>query len=162
MLPVAHLKFVVKHGLRFVLIIAMFVLFQDSVTHGSGARHQYPDKSPRQSTATSNNATDKITEILADDAVLTSIIKERQQYYSEIFPDIQFVTLYGGDSWDSEMEVLDILLGHEPVSLDYEHKEDSREDLMYVSIERVRLMLINDIPSASFKEMKLFSIMGCA
>ena len=84
-----------------------------------------------------------------EDVGLSSIIKRKQRFYADTFPEIQFIVLQGGEAWLEDFEALSVLLGPEPISLDYEHTPDLREDLMYVSLERIRMMLANDAPSAS-------------
>jgi hypothetical protein len=83
------------------------------------------------------------------DAVLSGIIKRKQRFYAETFPELEFIVLEGGKSWAEDFEGLSELLGPAPVSLDYEHPSKLREDLIYVSLERIRLMLVGNSPSAS-------------
>lgn len=80
---------------------------------------------------------------------LLDIIKKKQRFYANTFPELEFVVMVSDEEWSDDMETLSELLGDEPVSLDYEHPADAREDLMYVSLERVRMMLDSKSPSAS-------------
>jgi hypothetical protein len=83
------------------------------------------------------------------DSVLSSIIKQKQRFYADTFPELTFIVLEGGESWPQDFASLAEMLGHAPVSLDYEHPPHLREDLMYVSLERIRIMLDSNTPSAS-------------
>lgn len=78
-----------------------------------------------------------------------SLFQEKLEYYKTLYPDILFLVLKGGDELLDDMMALDLLLGHEPKSLDYEHPPELREDLMFVSVERIMLMLKHQAPSAS-------------
>lgn len=83
------------------------------------------------------------------DRQLETILTGRLEYYSHHYPDILFLNLHGGEDIASEMTTLDILLGHKPVNLDYEHPEGLRNELMLASIGRIWMMLENQLPSAS-------------
>ena len=83
------------------------------------------------------------------DAGLSGIIERKQRFYAETFPELAFIVLQGGESWAKDFEGLSELLGPGAVSLDYEHPSNLREDLMYVSLERIRMMLADNSPSAS-------------
>lgn len=73
-----------------------------------------------------------------------SIIKNKLDYYTSRFKDIHFIHFDGGDDWKTELVTVLTLLGDNAVALDYEHPEDLQEDLMYVTIERLKYMLEND------------------
>jgi len=77
------------------------------------------------------------------------VLDEKIKYYRELYPDIAFIILQGGDELQYDMMALDLVLGYQPKSLDYEHGPESREDLMFVSIERIWLMLHSQSPSAA-------------
>lgn len=77
------------------------------------------------------------------------LLKEKIEFYRRLYPEITFVIMQGGDDWQIEMMGLDVVLGHQPVSLDYEHPPELREDLMFVSSERILMMLKSKSPSAS-------------
>lgn len=81
--------------------------------------------------------------------MLENIVKERQTFYHNLYPDIEFLVLKGGEDWMDEITGLSIILGNKPVSLDYAHPYQLRQDLMYASIERIILMLNTQSPSAS-------------
>lgn len=82
-------------------------------------------------------------------ARLDVVLSSKKQLYSKIFPDIYFVLLRRGESYTDDMVGLSVLLGHQPVNLDYEHPPELREELMFVSLERLALMLRYQMPSAS-------------
>ncbi len=78
-----------------------------------------------------------------------SQLNEKIKYYRQLYPEIMFMILKGGNETQDDMMVLDLMLGDQPKSLDYEHPPRLREDLMYVSIERIRMMLQSYAPSSS-------------
>ena len=80
---------------------------------------------------------------------LDAVLREKKQLFSKTFPDVYFLVLRGGESWTDDMVGLSVLLGHQPVNLDYEHPTELREELMFVSLERLALMLRYQMPSAS-------------
>ena len=80
--------------------------------------------------------------------VLDTQLKEKIEYYRRLYPEIAFVIMQGEDI-DGEMTSLDFVLGSQPESLDYEHTPELREDLMFVSTERIWIMLQNKLPSSS-------------
>lgn len=77
------------------------------------------------------------------------ILKQEISAYKKLYPDILFLNLKGGEDTLSDMTALDLILGYQPVNLDYEHTPKLREDLLYVSVNRVYIMLQNMMPSAS-------------
>ena len=80
---------------------------------------------------------------------LHNLLNEKHEYYKQLYPEILFLVLEGGDELLDDMMVLDLLLGYQPMSLDYEHPPNLREDLMFVSAERIWHMLQHQAPSAS-------------
>lgn len=80
---------------------------------------------------------------------LSEILSETFSDYKKLYPDILFLNLQGGDNTLADMVALDLLLGYEPVNLDYEHPPELRQDLYYVSIDKILLMLQYQMPSAS-------------
>ena len=80
---------------------------------------------------------------------LDTILDNKIEEYRGIYPDITFLVLKGGKGLVADMMTLDIHLGHEPVSLDYEHPPELRNDLMQVSANRILQMLQYGIPSAA-------------
>lgn len=77
------------------------------------------------------------------------LLKNKIEYYKHLYPEILFLNLEAGDDISGSMVALDLILGYQPVSLDYEHPPELREDLMYVSSGRILFMLQNNAPSAS-------------
>jgi hypothetical protein len=80
---------------------------------------------------------------------LRDVLVSQQRFYEQSFPDLRFVLLEGASAPAREIEALVDLLGREPSSLDYEHPAELRALLTEVSLERIRLMLRHQIPSAS-------------
>ena len=78
-----------------------------------------------------------------------SLVEAKRDYYRQLYPDILFLVLKGGVETSEEMIVLDTLLGSAPASMDYEHPEDLRQDLMNISAHRIWLMLQHRLPSAA-------------
>ena len=74
-----------------------------------------------------------------------TLFNEKIEYYRHLYPKITFLNLQN----DDELPALDVILGYQPKSLDYEHPVDLREDLMLVSIERIWSMLRAKQPSAA-------------
>ena len=81
--------------------------------------------------------------------LLNTLLKDRVDYYRHQYPDITFLVLQGGEDLIADMLALDLILGHQPSSLDYEHPEKLREDLMIASANRILYMLQHSMPSAS-------------
>jgi len=74
-----------------------------------------------------------------------TLLDEKIESYRHLYPKITFVNLQSED----ELPALDVVLGYQPKSLDYEHPEKLREDLMLVSVERIWTMLKFKLPSAA-------------
>ncbi len=77
------------------------------------------------------------------------LLDEKIEYYRQLYPEIAFLVLQGDDEFLADMMALDLVLGYQPSSLDYEHPPELREDLMFVSVERIWIMLQSRRPSAS-------------
>lgn len=80
---------------------------------------------------------------------LNTILDEKIEFYRDLYPDIAFVVLQGGKESLDDMMTLDLVLGYQPQSLDYEHPPELREDLMFASAERIWMMLRSRLSSAS-------------
>jgi hypothetical protein len=80
---------------------------------------------------------------------LDSLLNEKLEFYRHLYPEISFLILKGGDELVADMMALDLALGHQPSSLDYEHPPKLREDLMIASANRIVYMLQYSMPSAS-------------
>ena len=77
------------------------------------------------------------------------LLYEKVDLYRQLYPEITFLILQGGEDTVHDMLALDLLLGFQPKSLDYEHPPRLREDLMIASAGRILLMLQTKSPSAS-------------
>jgi len=82
-----------------------------------------------------------------------SLLNAKVEYYRQLYPEIMFMILKGGKDIQDDMTVLNLMLGDQPKSLDYEHPSTARDDLMYVSVERIRMMLQAYAPSSSLFEV---------
>ena len=94
------------------------------------------------------NAQDE-TSINEAGSALDALLDEKLKFYRHQYPDISFLLLKGGGELVADIMTLDIVLGFQPSSLDYEHPPKLREDLMIASANRVMLMLKSRTPSAS-------------
>ena len=83
-----------------------------------------------------------------------SLLNAKVEYYRQLYPDIMFMILKGGKDIQDDMTILNLMLGDQPKSLDYEHPPTARDDLMYVSLERIRMMLQAQAPSSSLFEVR--------
>jgi len=83
------------------------------------------------------------------DSGLDRTVNNTLQKYSELYPDIAFVVLSGGDNRAVSMRSLLVILGDNPSSLDYEHPEELREILNDVNLGRIERMLARGLPSAT-------------
>ena len=72
-----------------------------------------------------------------------NIIKNKLDFYNNRFKDIKFIHLDGGDDWKAELELVLKQLAGNAVALDYEHPKELQQDLMSVTIERLKYMLEN-------------------
>ena len=85
-------------------------------------------------------------------ASLQALLDEKIEDYRHLYPEITFLILQGDEELPADMTTLNRQLGSQPSSMDYEHTAALREDLMYVSVERIRIMLESQLPSASLFE----------
>jgi len=74
-------------------------------------------------------------------------IERKLFYYNKTFPDIQFVHLKNGE-WEKSLQALELFIGYQATSLDYEHPKKLREDLLYVTVAKIQMMLVNKIASS--------------
>ena len=81
--------------------------------------------------------------------LLNALLIKKIDYYRQQYPEISFLVLQGGEDVIADMMALDLVLGHQPSSLDYEHPQKLREDLMIASANRILYMLQHGMPSAS-------------
>jgi hypothetical protein len=77
-----------------------------------------------------------------------SAIQKKLDYYNKRFPDIQFVHLKSNEEWYQSIQALELLLGYQATNLDFEHPEDLREDLLFVTIEKIQIMLIQKMTAS--------------
>ena len=82
-----------------------------------------------------------------------TLLDEKIEDYGHLYPEITFLILQGEEEFLADMMTLNRELGSQPSSMDYEHPLVLREDLMYVSVERIRIMLESQSPSASLFEV---------
>ena len=129
--------------------IAIMVFLYHSPGYGSELVLPGPGDSPLNDNNNRSGLGAAISSLPENDIILSDLIEKRRRFYFDAFPSMDYVVLKGGDTLLDDIEGLVVLLGHQPVNLDYEHPSDSREDLMYVSLERIRMMLESDTPSAS-------------
>lgn len=113
----------VKSNISFIFVCLLFI-------HGMAAA--------QQDSKVSSNASQA-----------SVLLEKKIAQYKKLYPDILFFNLRGGKETNDDMGALELVLGYKPVSLDYEHPIAARNDLIYVSIERIYIMLLNRMPSAS-------------
>ena len=92
---------------------------------------------------TQNSSSDKDIKI----EKINQAIKEKLDYYNHTFPYIQFVHLKNGE-WEKSLQALELFIGYQATSLDYEHPKELREDLLYVTVAKIQMMLVNKISSS--------------
>ena len=57
------------------------------------------------------------------------LLQNKLKYYRTLYPEILIMNLEGGVDFPADMVALDLVLGYRPMSLDYEHPAELREDL---------------------------------
>ena len=92
---------------------------------------------------THNSSSDKDIKI----EKVNQAIQNKLDYYNKIFPDIQFVHLKNGE-WEKSLQALELFIGYQATSLDYEHPEELREDLLFVTVAKIQMMLVNKVISS--------------
>ena len=80
---------------------------------------------------------------------LDTIIKYRLAEYRRQYQDVQFIHLEGGQDWIDDFVAVLSMIGANAVALDYEHPPEVADDVMELSFERLKQMLIADIVSAT-------------
>lgn len=78
---------------------------------------------------------------------INQAIKEKLDYYNQTFSNVQFVHLRNGE-WEKSLQALELFIGYQATSLDYEHPKELREDLLYVTVAKIQMMLVNKITSS--------------
>ena len=108
-----------------------------------------PDESPDPAISSDTESPQPAPTLSANQSAMHEIIQQRQESYENAFPALEFSVIYGGETRLDDIVALAARLGPESVNLDYEHPPQAREDLMYVSMERIKLMLENKLASAT-------------
>ncbi len=75
-------------------------------------------------------------------------IQERLAYYNNTFPEIQFAHLKNSQEWYQSLQALELFIGYQATSLDYEHPADLREDLLFATVYKIQLMLSHRMTSS--------------
>ena len=78
---------------------------------------------------------------------INQAIQNKLDYYNQTFPYIQFVHLKNGE-WEKSLQALELFIGYQATSLDYEHPKELREDLLYVTVAKIQMMLVKKITSS--------------
>ena len=74
-------------------------------------------------------------------------VQQKLDFYNKEFPDIQFVHLKNGE-WEKSLQALELFIGYQATSLDYEHPEDLRETLLFATVAKIQMMLVNKVTSS--------------
>ena len=117
---------------------------------------------------THNSSSDKDIKI----EKINQDIQNKLDYYNSIFPYIQFVHLKNGE-WEKSLKALELLIGYQATSFDYEHPKELREELLFVTIAKIKMMLVNkiassylfkvgEIPAASIKHVCVITLDAAA
>ena len=80
---------------------------------------------------------------------LRLIIRKKLDYYNKTYPEMHFMQVDGGNDWHGDLVAIMTMLGNDPDALDYQHPPLLREELMNVSLERLKLMLESNVVSAT-------------
>jgi hypothetical protein len=86
----------------------------------------------------------KFEDVIDVNNEIQSTINSKFSFYNNKFKEIQFVHLKGGNHWKEELKSILKQLGENAVALDYEHPKKLQQDLMFVTIERLKFMLEHD------------------
>jgi hypothetical protein len=78
---------------------------------------------------------------------INQAIQNKLDFYNKQFPEIQFVHLKNGE-WEKSLQALELFIGYQATNLDYEHPPELREDLLYVTVAKIQMMLVNRITSS--------------
>lgn len=82
-------------------------------------------------------------------AALERIVVDKLAYYARQVPEVQFVVLDGAGRVERNMAALLALLGQDADALDYAHPPHLREDLLIVTLARIRTLLEYDMASST-------------
>ena len=78
---------------------------------------------------------------------INQAIKKKLDYYNQAFPYIQFVHLKNGE-WEKSLQALELFIGYQATSRDYEHPKELRKDLLFVTIAKIQMMLVKKVTSS--------------
>jgi hypothetical protein len=78
---------------------------------------------------------------------INQAIQQKLDFYNKTFPEIQFVHLKNGE-WEKSLQALELFIGYQATNLDYEHPADLREALLFATVEKIQMMLVNGIASS--------------
>lgn len=82
-------------------------------------------------------------------AALERIVVDKLAYYARRVPEVQFVVLDGAGRVERNMAALLALLGQDADALDYAHPPHLREDLLIVTLARIRTLLEHHMASST-------------
>ena len=82
-------------------------------------------------------------------AQLEKVVLGKLEFYARHFPEINFIILDSAADTNRNMQVLIKILGQDPDPLDYEHPEKLRDDLLSVTLERIKYLLQMDAGSST-------------
>jgi hypothetical protein len=85
----------------------------------------------------------------SDRQTVARILKDTLDHYNKLFPDIHFIHLAGGKHTSEELSALFTLVDSSTTIMDYQHPPELSEDLLIVSLERLKSMMLNRIGSAT-------------
>ena len=80
---------------------------------------------------------------------LEQIVVDKLAFYAAQYPEITFVVLDSAGDVSRNMQALAHLIGENPIPLDYAHTEDMRQELLFVTLMRIELLLHTDVGSAT-------------
>lgn len=80
---------------------------------------------------------------------LEQIVLRKLDYYAKQFPEINFLILDSAGDVARNMQVLERVVGQDPIPLDYEHPEELREALLIATLNRIAVLLPIDAGSAT-------------
>jgi hypothetical protein len=82
-------------------------------------------------------------------AELERIVVDKLAYYARQVPEVQFVVLDSAGRVERNLAALLALLGQDADALDYAHPPHLREDLLIVTLARIRTLLEHDMASST-------------
>jgi len=88
-------------------------------------------------------------EAVLDLAARRDIIDRRIADYQEMYPEVEFLWLEGGDGWRGDVVALHTLIGSGPINLDYDAPALANADLLEVNLDRIARFLNGNVVSAA-------------